>query len=290
MEIIKSLAWTASWMFVTIGMLTMPLGVRSWSFPNTHSNTGSNTVSSRRQLLQQTTTAAVASAVAIATATTTPRAANAACLQGDTRPVCIGIYKVPQDDSFQRYFSTPEQLRDFAPDLLYVAPTPPPKSFENALEVLRGQRLAAETIQKSVAAGRLEEAGVGLLGLIPTVSISGRFVVDELETRVFRKQQKRSQSVDNDNNNDDNNDNDGYDENGYKSATTADELAVDMASNQMDYVNGYFGECDICIGQGLRGELGVSAVAQLTILSTLRDATGALDDFLVTASVLGAKM
>lgn len=251
--------------------------------------------------MQQTAAAAVATVSAVTIAT--PQAANAACLQGDTRPVCIGIYKVPQDDSFKSYFSTPEQLKEFAPDLLYVEPTPPPKSFENALEVLKGQRLAAETIQQSVAAGRLEEAGVGLLGLIPMVSISGRFVVDELETRVFRKQQQQfavvasrkaaavaDESVVVDNSIESDDTNDGYDENGYKSAATADELAIDMASNQMDYMNGYFGECDICIGQGLRGELGVSAVAQLTILSSLRDATGALDDFLVTASVLGAKM
>jgi len=37
---------------------------------------------------------------------------------------------------------------------------------------------------------------------------------------------------------------------------------------------------DITIGQGLRGTMGVSAVAQLTILSELREATAALDDFL----------
>merc|ERR1711935_1323745 len=71
-----------------------------------------------------------------------------------------------------------------------------------------------------------------------------------------------------------------------ESETTVEALAIEMAEDQMSYVTGYFGETDITIGQAIRGDLGRMTVAQLTILSSLRDATCALDDFLVTATSL----
>ncbi|VEU37614.1 unnamed protein product [Pseudo-nitzschia multistriata] len=295
----KTLVRMVSWIVLALGIATAPRGVRSLSPGSTDplplGSTGTASeptavspepIPTRRRLLR-------AAAMAAAAGLSGTRSADAACLTGDTRPVCIGIYKVPQDAAFSNYISTPEQLKEFAPDLTYVPPTPAPSSYKQALEILEGQRVVAEGIRRNVAAGRLEDAGVGVLGLIPQVTASGRFVVDELSARVYRKQQaakklaaappppadgEEPEAVRE------------YDENGYKLPTTADELAVDMASNQMDYVAGYFGECDICIGQGIRGELGVSAVAQLTILASLKDATIALDDFVATAASLGARM
>merc|ERR1711957_331185 len=69
------------------------------------------------------------------------------------------------------------------------------------------------------------------------------------------------------------------------SMSVIDELKIDRIEDQFNLMIGYWGGIDIEIGQGLRGDLGVSAVAQLLILETLRDVTCAIDDFLVTATV-----
>jgi hypothetical protein len=45
---------------------------------------------------------------------------NAACLPGDIRTDCIGVYKMPLDDAALNYVETPEQLKKFAPDLNWV--------------------------------------------------------------------------------------------------------------------------------------------------------------------------
>jgi hypothetical protein len=223
-------------------------------------------VSSRRQLFQQSVAAITAAAVASA-----PSSANAACLQGDTRPVCIGIYKVPLDDNILPYISTPEQLHQFAPDLNYVPPIQKPESFEVAMAILRDQRNAADEIKQHVMAGKLEEAGIKVLGLIPQVTSSSRRVFTDLEakirtTGIVAGRPKSDEPS--------------------ESETTVEEMAIEMAENQMNFVTGYWGDCDITIGQGIRGELGMLTVAQLTILASLRDATCALDDFLVTAATL----
>ena len=50
-----------------------------------------------------------------------PTASNAACLPGDIRSECIGVYKMPLDDAVLKYVETPEQLKKFAPDLNWVS-------------------------------------------------------------------------------------------------------------------------------------------------------------------------
>lgn len=179
----------------------------------------------------------------------------AACLQGDLRPECIGVYKVPMDDNVLPYVGTKEALKKFAPDLEYVPPIAPPKSISTAMEILETQQLAAQDIKEVVSAGRLEEAGIKVLNLIPKVTSSGRYILANVQARI-------------------------------SASSTVDELKISMLENQLNAVIGLFGDCDVVIGQGLRGEMGVSAVAQLTILSSLRDASSALDDFLVTAKKL----
>jgi hypothetical protein len=184
-----------------------------------------------------------------------PRLVSAACLQGDLRPECIGVYKVPMDDEVLPYVGTPEALKRFAPDLEYVPPISSPASLSSAMEILKTQQLAANDIKDVVSAGRLEEAGIKLLNLIPRVTSSGRYVLSTFQARTM-------------------------------SNNAIDELKVGMLENQLNLLMGLFGDCDVVIGQGLRGEMGVSAVAQLTILSSLNDASNALDDFLVLASKL----
>ena len=216
----------------------------------------------------------------IATAAATP-AANAACLQGDLRPVCIGIYKVPMDEAILPYVGTPEDLHKFAPDLTYVPPIEYPKSFEAAMAILQAQRTVADEIKQNVLAGNLEAAGVAVLGLIPQVTASSRRVFRDLQAKI-RNQGLSSSPASLKVPKPDPNDGDDEEEN-----TTIEELAIELAENQMNCLTGYWGDCDITIGQGIRGELGKVTVAQLCILDSLRDATGALDDYLVTAKTLG---
>lgn len=60
-----------------------------------------------------------------------------------------------------------------------------------------------------------------------------------------------------------------------------------MLEDQLNAITG--GECNVVIGQGIRGDVGVTAVEQIYILSSLRDATNALDDVLSTAMTLSGK-
>jgi len=269
MQFAKTL-FTAPWFFqmlLVIGTLSRVESLSSSPKTNRNSNSPlqEDTVSSRRQLFQRS-----AAAAAVASASLFPSDANAACLQGDLRPVCIGFYKVPLDDNILPYISTPEQLNKFAPDLTYVPPIEYPKSFESAMSILKTQRALSDEIRQHVMAGKLEEAGVQVLGLLPQVSISCKRIVAELETTIRTNgiTGKTNRAV------------------ASESEMTVESMAIEMAEDQSAYVNGYWGDCDITIGQGIRGELGVLTVAQLTILASLRDATGALDDFLVTASTL----
>ena len=261
--------------------------VESWS-PSPKSNCNnksSNNNPSVPQTTPSTTTrrqvfrnAAAALTTTLVSSSAAASPSNAACLQGDLRPVCIGIYKVPIDDNILPYISTPEELHKFAPDLTYVPPIESPKSFESAMAILRAQRSTADDIKQQVLAGKLEEAGIKVLDLIPQVTTSSRKVFSDLETKI------RTRGIASNNNNNNNNDV----RIPTDSETTVEEMAIEMAENQMNYVQGYWGDCDITIGQGIRGELGMVTIAQLTILESLRDATCALDDYLVTAESLGS--
>jgi len=241
--------------------------VESWSSsPKSSSQNTDKTPSTRRQLFQQS-----AAVLTGAVVTVVPSIANAACLQGDVRPLCIGIYKVPLDDNILPYVSTPEELHKFAPDLKYVPPIEYPESFEVAMDILRAQRASADEIRQIILAGKLEEAGIKVLGLIPQVTSSSRRVFADLEAKIRTNglvANKAKALVP------------------TESETTVEEMAIEMAEDQMNYVNGYWGDCDITIGQGIRGELGKMTVTQLAILEALRDATCALDDYLVTAVTL----
>jgi hypothetical protein len=206
------------------------------------SSTTTKTTTTRRQWFQQTIFFGAA-------AITTPTASNAACLPGDLSKECIGVYKVPIDDAILPYVGTPEALSKFAPDINYVPPVSTPKAPKEAWEVFQAQRSAADDIQTVVASGRLEEAGIKVLNLVPKVTASGRVIVTSMDL---------PKSVVND-------------------------IRMERLQEQLDLALGLWGECDVMIGQGLRGDMGVSAVAQLQILTSLKEATAALDDFLASA-------
>jgi hypothetical protein len=175
--------------------------------------------------------------------------ARAACLPGDLSPECIGVYKVPIDDNIKGMVSTPEQLKKYAPDLNYVPPIAYPKTFAEALKILQTQQIAAEDIRDIVAAGRLEEAGIKVLNLIPKLTVSGRVLIEEAPVDMTASETIRN-------------------------------ILREQQKNLLETAEVAWKNTDIVIGQGLRGRLGVTAVAQLQILSELREATAALDDFL----------
>jgi hypothetical protein len=207
--------------------------------------------------------------------------ANAACLQGDLRTECIGVYKVPIDDGIKSYISTPEALQKWAPDLKFVDPIEysSPKSYQEAIDILKQQQyIANNDIKQLLLEGKLELAGKKVLYALPKITISGRYILDELESRIRNSSAAAStessaaaSST----------------ESSSSTSTTSviDELKIERIENQYNLMNGYWGEIDIEIGQGIRGDLGVSAVAQITILSTLRDVTSSIDDFLITAQI-----
>jgi hypothetical protein len=185
---------------------------------------------------------------------------DAACLPGDLSKECIGVYKVPIDDAILPYVGTPEALAKFAPDLKYVDPIQAPPSFSSAIEILETQRIAADDIKEVISAGRLEEAGIKILNLLPKVTSSGKMVVETIERGLDTKN------------------------------SVVDEIRLTKLRDQFMMLTGLWGECDIEIGQGIRGQMGVSAVAQIQILSSLRDATAEFDDFLATVTSLSKLM
>ncbi|CAJ1957951.1 unnamed protein product [Cylindrotheca closterium] len=189
--------------------------------------------------------------------TTIAEPASAACLPGDLSKECIGVYKVPIDDGILPFVGTPEKLKLYAPDLNYIPPIKAPINAKRALELLDTQQLAAEDIQQVVMSGKLEEAGIKVLGLLPVVQSSGKFLVDKIEYGLLTP-----------------------------NSTTIDDLKISKLKSDLDLALGMWGECDMVIGQGLRGQLGVTTVAQLQILSSIKDAIVAYDDFLVNARLL----
>jgi hypothetical protein len=200
-----------------------------------------------------------------------PRSSYAACLPGDVRPSCIGVYKVPIDDNVLPYVGSPEALQKFAPDLQYVPPITLPKSLQVAIEILETQRLAADDIGAVVSAGRLEEAGIKVLNLIPKVTTAGRVVLSNIQ----KQQQQQRVSAE------------ATTTTSSSTSTSSDDvvkgLQYQKVEEQYNVMVALWSDCDIVIGQGLRGEMGVSAVAQIQILTSVKDSTIALDDFITSS-------
>ena len=149
--------------------------------------------------------------------------ASAICNPGDASPDCIGVYKLPSSTGS---ITTPD-----------------------ARLVLEAQRRAADDIRQVVAAGRLEEAGIKVLNLLPKVTAAGQTL---LQTELVS----------------------------HGGSDGISEVRRIQVQSQLEEMLASWNRCDVTIGQGLRGDLGVSAVAQLTVLSELREATNAMDEFL----------
>jgi hypothetical protein len=197
----------------------------------------------RRQLFSSVIGATASAGVAtIMTMGGVAENACAACMPGDLSPECIGVYKTALE-------ADPETIKQYAPDLKFVPPPASPKSYQAALEAVQAQRRAADDIAEQVQAGRLEEAGIKVLNLIPKFSVSGQLLVDV-----------RSSDIGSD---------------AAIQGLRRQQLTELLQTAEIAWKN-----ADVAIGQGLRGNLGVSAVAQIRILEEIKEATQALDEFL----------
>ena len=186
--------------------------------------------------------------------------AHAACLYGDVSPNCIGVYKVPveNDSTIRKMVGTPN-----APSLnsYSIPPLPIPRSVQEAQKTLETQRRIADDISAMVLAGRLEQAGIQVLSLLPPLIVSGRVILDHVVSTITANS-----------NNDPTND---------SSNAVVTQLRRERFEELWQTNEVAWNTVDITIGQGLSGTMGVSAVAQLAILEALREATFALDDFLI---------
>jgi hypothetical protein len=123
-----------------------------------------------------------------------------------------------------------------------------PKSFDEAVGMLKDQRLAMDDIERLVTAGKLEDAGVQLLRVLPKITVAGRFVVASVQ------------------------------------------LEAPQISVTLEQAEKLAGSVDVKISQGLRGRMGVSAVAQLTILSELSETKAVLDRLINVANYGAVKV
>ena len=207
--------------------------------------------SSRRSFL-------ICASVLISTSQLNVNQAKAACLPGDIREECIGVYKLPMDDAAKSYVETPEKLQKYAPDLKWVEPIQFPSSYHNAINQLKEQRQTFDVVQENVAKGDIKQGGLILLDIVPKVTAAGRYIV-----------QSYSSAANNERN---------------KDFDSEEAKTLDMKAYRIEYALneclGYLGESDVLIGQALRGELGVSAPTQLAILDQFRDARKEFDELL----------
>ncbi|OEU08379.1 hypothetical protein FRACYDRAFT_250173 [Fragilariopsis cylindrus CCMP1102] len=273
--------------------------VQSWSFSDNNTNSNNSNYLSRRQIMKKSLGGTMAATITVLLTTASSSVVepvNAACLQGDLRKECIGVYKVPIDDAIKSYISTPEALTKFAPDLKFVDPIEysPPTSYNEAIDILTQQQyIAKNDIKQYIAEGKLELAGQKVLYALPKITVSGRYIKDELESRIRNNPSSTPstststtlESSESSSESSESSESTSSTTSASSSMSVIDELKIDRIEDQFNLMIGYWGGIDIEIGQGLRGDLGVSAVAQLLILETLRDVTCAIDDFLVTATV-----
>jgi hypothetical protein len=181
-----------------------------------------------------------------------PSDASAACLPGDLSPDCIGVYKVPIDENILPYTGTKSALKSSAPDIRFVPPVATPKSTKEALQWLQTQRLAADDIAQVVTSGRLEEAGIKVLNLLPKVTVASRALVEAKAGGIAKQGESE----------------------------TIRELRRQKLQSLNEQVYVLWNSVDIAIGQGIRGEMGAPVVAQLMVLDVLKDAIRSLDDLL----------
>ncbi|KAL7525559.1 hypothetical protein ACHAXR_001058 [Thalassiosira sp. AJA248-18] len=203
--------------------------------------------------------------------TTNAKSARAACLSGDIRAECIGVYKV--DASHSSYAETPEKLKLYAPDLQWVPPVEYPPNYGDALNQLKEQRQQLDIAQEIVAKGDIEKSGLELLAIIVKVNAAGTVII-----KSFRNASNEERNAAMKRNNPTPG-NDGNPSSTTKAITL--EMKTDRIENTFNELLALLGETDVMIGQALRGELGVSAPAQIQILSNISDCKKEFDNLIL---------
>lgn len=197
--------------------------------------------------------------------------ANAACLPGDLSKDCIGVYKLPYLDATQSsWLYDRETLQQFAPDIRYIEVEKQPKTIQQAKEQLLGERKKVRMIKEIVLEGNLEQAGTIILNLIPKVTSACLKIQDDLfDDASNNGDGRRSVAAAG-----------GTAATAAAVASTMNELKKKKFESAFQIVVAEWSSIDIAIGQAIRGQRGVTAVAQIEILSYLKDATAALDDLI----------
>jgi len=167
--------------------------------------------------------------------------AHAACLSGDTSSNCIGVYKVPVDPEIEDFVNTPQKLLLYAPDVKWVPPVEVPKNSAEASKWMKELKVRCEGLEGMVLKGDLEGAGKDVLDITPKVVVAGRVIME-----------------------------------GAKGTSTT-AMKFEAAWNSLTV---YLGQCDVLLGQGIRGEMGAIALAQLMILESVKEINNSFDDLL----------
>lgn len=111
-------------------------------------------------------------------------AAHASCIPGDTSADCIGTYK--ETIPLQRLRDSSTTTTGYKDIHMSYGATRPtrdgivlttPDTLEEAMGMLHDQRLALNDMERLVATGKLQEAGILLLQASPKITVAGRFVV-----------------------------------------------------------------------------------------------------------------
>lgn len=178
-----------------------------------------------------------------------PQKARSACLMGDTSPDCIGVYKMPMDDTAVNYVDTPEKLARYAPDVRWVPPVAYPKTFAQAKSELESLQTQCAALDDAVLKGNLTEVGVTLLGIVPRLTVDGRVVIQTMNDA------KRTNGVD-------------LSMKAYRAESAHNELLNKL------------GQCDVLIGQAIRGQLGAPAPAQIQIMTDIKEANLLFDELM----------
>jgi len=224
----------------------------------------------RRMVVQAISQSIISSMLLI----TTNSPVHAACLPGDLSANCIGVYKTPIDAPESDFMDSPEKLKLYAPDLNWVEPVKYPKTYEDAISQLNQLRQQLEVAQDLVAKGDMEASGISLLDIIPKTNAAGITIVQTINKALINERNKAMKSKKR---------KDGeYVENPSTNKGTILEIEASRVQTALNELLGYLGEIDVLLGQGLRGDLGAPAPAQIQILENFAECKREFDNFLAT--------
>jgi len=183
--------------------------------------------------------------------------AQAACLPGDLSKSCIGVYKLPYADAIEsEWLNDKETLQSFAPDIKFIdvqKQIKRPDTVAEAKKQLKSERVKIKFIREFVLDGELEEAGLLILNLIPTVTSAALKIQEYVEDRTSEEYQAQKE--------------------------------LRKFKRSLEILLAEWSSIDIELGMAIRGQRGVTAVAQIEVLEYLKEATAALDDFMKLAEM-----